>query len=61
MEVWFDINKRRCLAKEFIKILDDYLKSKIIRERKNSDFNKYCIMIFALQDLTGEYIKGKNS
>ena len=52
MKDWISINGRTFLAEEFIRILDNYRSRRIIIDRGAIEIQKYCRMIFVLQELT---------
>lgn len=58
MKDWISINERTCLAEEFIRILDNYRSRRIIIDRGEIEIQKYCRMIFVLQELTSDYMQG---
>ena len=58
MKDWISINGRTFLAEEFIGILDNYRSRRIIIDRGEIEIQKYCRMIFVLQELTSDYMQG---
>lgn len=58
MKDWISINGRTFLAEEFIGILDNYRSRRIIIDRGAIEIQKYCRMIFVLQELTSDYMQG---
>ena len=57
---WICIRKRKLLATEFIHILDSYRCSSALRLRGNQFYELYNDMICVLQELTSDYMEGKN-
>ena len=57
---WICIRGKKLLGKEFIDILDRYRYSTVLRMCSNKVRDQYNSMICVLQDLTSDYIDGKN-
>ena len=58
MKDWISINGRTFLAEEFIRILDNYRSRRIVINRGEVERQKYCRIIFVLQELTNDYMQG---
>lgn len=57
---WICIRGRRLLVTEFIHILDSYRCSSALRMRGDQVCKQYNAMICVLQELTSDYMEGKN-
>ena len=57
---WICIRGRKLLTTEFIHILDSYRCSFALRMRDDQVCKQYNAMICVLQELTSDYMEGKN-